>query len=138
MLGPEPVGEGRCFGADAGFSFTSVPPGAVLRLDQVHRAGPSGRARMEDLRCILRCPAGQLRRLHRWRVSGRLAAATNHERRNELFSIEAEARPNHWAVFTLGCRAILAPITYSFQIGFGLASQGIDPKPLPSLRSDGF
>jgi hypothetical protein len=61
-----------------------------------------------------------------------------YERRNELFSIEAEARPNHWAVFTLGCRAILAPMTYSSQIGFGLASQGIDRQPLPSLRSDRF
>jgi hypothetical protein len=72
------------------------------------------------------------------RVSGRPVAATSHERRNELFSIEAEARPNHWAVFTLGCRAILAPMTYSSQIGFGLASQGIDRQPLPSLRSDRF
>ena len=83
-------------------------------------------------------PAGRMRRPRRWRVSGRLVAANTHERRNELFSIEAEARPNHWAVFTLGRRAILAPITYSFQIGFGLATQGIDRECLPSLRGDGF
>ena len=87
---------------------------------------------------LARCSFARLCRLRRWRVSGRPVVATSHERRNELFSIEAEARPNHSAVFTLGCRAILAPITYSFQIGFGLASQGIDREPLPSLPSDGF
>src|SRR5262249_55160375 len=76
--------------------------------------------------------------LRRGRERGRPVAASSYGRRDELSSIEAEARPNHWAVFTFGCRAILAPTTYSFQIGFGLAIQGIDREPLPSLRSDGF
>src|SRR5262249_55938155 len=85
-----------------------------------------------------RCSFAQWRRLRRWRMSGRPFAVTIHERLNEFFSIEPKALPNHRAVFTLGCRAILAPITYSFPIGFGLASQGIDPEHLPSLRADGF
>src|SRR5262249_26940086 len=64
---------------------------------------------------LARCSFAQLRQPGRC-VSGRA------DRCIELFSIETEARPNLWAVFTPGCRAILAPITYSFAIGFGLAS----------------
>src|SRR5262245_1891266 len=67
-------------------------------------------------------PAGRLRRARRWRVSGGPVAGTSHERRNELFSIEAEVCPNHSAAVTLGCPVI----------------QGADRERLPGLRGDGL
>ena len=61
MLGSEPVGEGRCFGNDAGFCLAALPPRTIFLFHKVHCTGPPRRASPVIQRCGKRPITGHVR-----------------------------------------------------------------------------